>query len=649
MTVLTLAAKNVRASTRSYAAFFLSSSFAVWLFYLYAMLTDHPQINTETVPEAFRQALVVVQWVVVLFSVLFVLYAHSAFLKGRQKQLGLLTLLGLKPGQIAGMIHGENLLIGTAAITTGVGVGTISAKLLFLLVGRLLGLPEPMAFRISWPAIGVTYLVFLVIFAVVSLLGQLTLRRLSLAELFRSGARPKVAPHFSWWLASLSLLLIGGAYGLTLTLDPSKANQLIWWIAGMGLGGTYLLFTQASVALLKWLRNRRAVYWRQTNLIILSQMAYKVRDNARILFMVSTISTLVLLFICTGYTAYSRADSQAEKFYPVGVMLVGEQNGVGPGEVTAALEQHGDRILGMSQLPVLLAGFEYTRPDGTTVPSAGLGIAPVSAVNDWRRQVLGLEPLALADGKAMFLGGDANQMTAPEISFGFGNLSNPSWKADRVIPIDQAESGYMVNANSSLDWLLVVDDTFFADLHQQYGNASSRILHGWRLANWHQSADALNELLPLTRDARSELGGRQFDRLTGTVVMYRDLVENAAVLLFLLGFLALLFFLAAGNMLYFKLFTDLNEERRQYEALQKIGLRSGEVGRIISVQTLILFFLPLAVAAVHVSVFARMIGRVLKASVWAPMVTVVGVYLLLQVVYFLAARRTYMRAVTMRA
>lgn len=263
-------------------------------FFLYASLLMHPYLKSGNVPGEFRFMLLLVEYVIGLFSVLFILYSHSAFLKVRRKELGLLTVLGMLPGQITRLIHYENSIIGFGAITAGVGLGVVFSKLFFLAISRALDLPEPIPFEFSAQAVVVTYLVFGAIFALISLYGQIMLRSLPVAEVLRGASRPKPQPRFSLWLVALCVLSIGGAYGLALSSTGSNLERRLLPIMVLLLAGTYLLFTQSSVAILRGLQRNRGVYYRHTNLLTVSQMVHKMKDNSRILFMVTILPTLVL-------------------------------------------------------------------------------------------------------------------------------------------------------------------------------------------------------------------------------------------------------------------------------------------------------------------------------------------------------------------
>lgn len=52
-------------------------------------------------------------------------------------------------------------------------------------------------------------------------------------------------------------------------------------------------------------------------------------------------------------------------------------------------------------------------------------------------------------------------------------------------------------------------------------------------------------------------------------------------------------------MIYFKLFTELQDDKMQYDALRRIGITEKEVRRIVTRQIAMIFFVPFVVGAVH--------------------------------------------------
>ena len=116
-------------------------------------------------------------------------------------------------------------------------------------------------------------------------------------------------------------------------------------------------------------------------------------------------------------------------------------------------------------------------------------------------------------------------------------------------------------------------------------------------------------------------------------------------MLFVGMFVSILFFICAGSMLYFKLFTEWQDDRAQYRALSKLGLTVKELKKISTVQIGMLFFLPFLVAVVHAGFALKIVQDLLGSSVWQYGLTVAGIFFLLQSLFFLLSRQAYLRLI----
>jgi putative ABC transport system permease protein len=655
MTIFTLAGKNLRHHLRSYTTYFLSSTFAVWLFYLYTSLLDHPDFAGH-VPEDVKTIMRFLAFVVGGFSLLFLLYSHSAFLKARQKELALLSLLGMKPGQIAQTVYAENGLIGLGAIGAGAGLGIVTSKLFYLGLGRVLDLRRPVSFHLSLQALGWTVAMFACVFAVVALYTRWKLAGLPVAELLRDARRPKAAPRFSPWLLGIAFGLMAAAYALALMED--KPDSLFLTYLALVLAGTYLLFTQGSVVVLRWLQRRPSIYYRGTGLVSLSQLVFKVADNARLLFMVSLLTTVVLATLGILYSATLDLDRQALQTAPVALQVMGEPGGVGPERVAQVLAEAG--LAPVAPMRLAVTPGDVRRPLPTDLAVQGpvqlaqgvketVSVMGLSGFNAWQA-AFGGEPLDLAGaGQAGSAGVLVehwpNGRTFPfRPSGGQVSLEGPAG----LLPLGEAPLD--MRLNSPLVYhVVVLTDEAYAAWTESLGRAGATVLYGYRLADWKASRAAMVRLQEEMALAGSALGGPVGEALTGTSMSQENARQFAGFMLFLGAFVSLLFFLAAGNMLYFKLFTDLYEDRKQFQGLHKVGIRTAEIGRVVSVQTLALFGLPFAVALPNAAVLMTALFSSSKLEVWRPLGTVTVLYLALYGVYYLAARRTFVGAVLERS
>src|SRR5699024_5557232 len=81
--------------------------------------------------------------------------------------------------------------------------------------------------------------------------------------------------------------------------------------------GTYLLFTQLSVFVIRKLKNNEKLFWRKTNMLLFSDLSYRMKDNARAFFMVAIISTVAFSAIGTLVGLNSYLTSGLKAAHPI--------------------------------------------------------------------------------------------------------------------------------------------------------------------------------------------------------------------------------------------------------------------------------------------------------------------------------------------
>ncbi|MDR2834215.1 MAG: ABC transporter permease, partial [Streptococcaceae bacterium] len=108
-------------------------------------------------------------------------------------------------------------------------------------------------------------------------------------------------------------------------------------------------------------------------------------------------------------------------------------------------------------------------------------------------------------------------------------------------------------------------------------------------------------------------------------------------------FIGIIFFMAAGSFLYFRLFSDSEEDAKKLKMISKIGLTQKELRQMISRQVAILFFTPILVALLHGVVALSAMNHMFEKGLQEIDLLVLGGFLAIQVVYYLFARLFYVR------
>lgn len=179
------------------------------------------------------------------------------------------------------MIILEQLMLGSIAIVVGIGVGMLCSKLFFQALSVLLKIDKTLPLVWNSKAVLITAGVYFILFLILSLFSVWTVGRLQIIDLLREARKQKVEPFAFTWLCIVGIGCIIAAY--VLCFQVTIMNFIIYFlpIVGLTIGGTYLLFTQGSTVVLKALQKRKQSFYTYPNMFVLSNLIYKMKDNAR--------------------------------------------------------------------------------------------------------------------------------------------------------------------------------------------------------------------------------------------------------------------------------------------------------------------------------------------------------------------------------
>ncbi|MNH35409.1 ABC transporter permease protein YxdM [compost metagenome] len=96
-------------------------------------------------------------------------------------------------------------------------------------------------------------------------------------------------------------------------------------------------------------------------------------------------------------------------------------------------------------------------------------------------------------------------------------------------------------------------------------------------------------------------------------------------------------------MIYFKLFTELQEDQAHFRSLNRIGVTKGEIRKIIVTQIGIVFFVPVVVGISHAMFAMQALDNMLGSSNWMYSFYIIGIFIAMQTLYFLIASRSYLK------
>lgn len=617
MTFRQFAFRNVFRNKRLYIAYFLSSMFTVMVFFTFANFAFHPSLTGENMNENVTQGMLVAGWIIYVFSFFFILYSMSSFLQSRKKEFGILMIQGMSNRQIRWMVFLENMIIGFFATIFGIGLGLAFSKLILLIAEHLLVLEDRLNFYFPTIALLLTFGSFIVLFFCISLFVTVVLRTKKLISLIKGDKIGKTEPMASILLTVLAVLLIGSGYTVALSVKGTQVVVALFPVVIVVILGTYLFFTQLSVYIIKKFKNNKHLFWKQTNMILFSDLSYRMKDNARAFFMVAIISTVAFSAIGTLVGLNSYLTEGLTKAQPISfVQHVEDEQHIE--EVAVILEEYE---LAVKEAEVTLTYFEQND-----------GLILITTADQYNRfaRLIGEEEISLRP----------NQMTVVEQSARNIAPVNIDFEEASIMLADETEifvDNDLVGV-AKRDILPELMHYFIvgSDIYEQLGEpVLTEKIHAWQVI----SGDEENII---------EAGRVMYEKIPGVTaidLIYYDTFQMWSPILFVGLFIGLVFFVSAGSFLYFRLYTDLADDKEKFSIIRKIGLTTKEMTTVITKQIMILFFVPIIVALIHGAVALTALANLFGYNLVYESMIVLSIFFGIQIIYFIIVRYFYTKQV----
>ncbi|WP_226036766.1 ABC transporter permease [Aquibacillus saliphilus] len=625
MTFRQFAFNNVLRNKRLYIAYFLSSMFTVMVFFTFAIFAFHPTFSSGSINQNALLGMAVAGGIIYVFSFFFVLYSMSSFLQSRKREFGLLMMLGASNRQIRMMVFLENILIGFFATVGGILAGLVFAKVILLIAENVLIISESLDFYFPTLAIVVTFISFTFLFFCISIFVSFILRTNKLIDLIKGDRKSKGEPKASIILSILAALLLIVGYGSALYVKGEAVVFAMIPVIVVVTLGTYLLFTQLSVYVIRMLKNNKSIFWRKTNMLLLSDLSFRMKDNARTFFMVAIISTVAFSAIGSLYGFGSYLTKGVKEFNPFTLTYSpfrDDSQAIIKEDISKINAILQDEKIDAKMEAMELTYFETQEQDNTVL---------IVRASDYNRfaALIGEKELHPKENEAIVLGqSDTGKKVSERLMKSSILLDN----GEEIQP-SNVEASPVLLANNGF---YVVNDKVHEQLGLPVRNDYSAV--------WKAQEGQTEQMIEVGRKINESDGDLQHKAFSIDYSLY-EINKAYGPILFIGLFIGIVFFVSAGSFLYFRLFTSLDEEKRKLSAIAKIGLTQSELKKVVNRQIALLFFSPIVVALIHGAVALTALSRLFDYNLIVESSLVLGGFALIQIVYFLIVRFFYVKQV----
>lgn len=612
-----LAFTNLKKNGKTYVPYLITSIVSVMMFYVMIAITGTRGLNQ--LPGASNLSLILL-WtasITGIFAAIFLFYTNGFLVRQRKKEFGLYQVLGMDKRNLAKMMVWETLITSLCSLIAGIAMGELLGRLMFLILLKMLHIPTVLKYKTTAFALGFTLILFLAVFAVTLLFNLIKVQASNPIGLLTGGHFGEREPKVKWLLAILGILTLGTGYFIAQTVkSPMMAIGEFFIAVILVIAGTYFLFTAGSIAILKMLKKNKRFYYQSRHFISVSGMIYRMRQNAVGLANICIMSTVVLVLVSVTICLYAGMGDVLKTRFPTQVtisVLNDSKAGSENEKQTLAMENQ-------------IVQEEAKAHDVQIKNRSAYKSGTYGAIGEEKTKNLVL----------------LNAADRPE-------SSNLVWV--RVLPLsdydhltgskevlDSDQVLMYRSGTPSFDTMKIDDSVFKIKEGGKPDHALKSLMDsdtGMEVSVIVMPDEAVNTQLiqagPLSYSDHFDLGGSKENKeaavtamqkkmtqeVTGSQLQYREWDKKVSYSLFgsflFLGvFVGALFLMATVLIIYYKQISEGYEDRSRYQIMQKVGMSKKEVRASIKSQILMVFFIPLMAAVIHVAFAFKVIKKLLS-------------------------------------
>jgi len=594
--------------------YLLAGTMTVMIYYILQSLAHCPYIYKDGV-EAFYGAqlisilLEISGQIVAVFATVFLFYTNQFMIRARKKEMGLYGVLGMSKKNITYILAAESLMNALISIVTGIVMGTFLNKLMLLILYKIINQPPVNGLFFSVEALKSTLVLFVILFAVSLIYNVASIRvgkPIALLQSDRTGEKePKVkVPIFILGIITLTAKSIGGAVNILFV------SILLVVIA------TYCLFTAGSIFILKCMKKNPKFYYKTKNFISVSNLMFRMKHNAAGLASICVLSTGVILLLTCGFSLMMLIGKNIDDRYPTDIKVTETVSEAGKGmddfvTMNKALQQDG--IVTTDQIYRQYRNIMVTEKDGkqkiadpdtfdsdiaSDIVTYLLSAADYNEYADMNLTLKDDEILIYSSGKEWKKGDNLNFMGKEYTVAGEAEYSAIRYIIDSTMSIFEREI------------LVFPDDEQICDLMAEAGQRVNP--DEYEVFIGYQLEKALTAEQRETVRALVELGGLKHEAICFKSEEMSVFYTLYGGIFFVGMFLAALFLMATVMIIYYKQMSEGYEDQKRFQILSNVGLTEKEAKESIRTQVMLLFYLPVAAAIMHMIVASSVVRLFLR-------------------------------------
>ena len=626
-----MAVSGMRKNGRLYVPFLITGVLMAAMFYIIHFLGYSGVMDGMAGGRTAVDMMVIGTNLMAVFAAIFLFYTQSTLIRGRKKEFGLYSILGMNKSNIGRILFWETVILWAITVTAGLVAGIGLSKLAELGFTKLIAVPTRYTFSISGSSVLATLTVFAVIYFLIYLNTVRQIRFASPTQLIRADKAGEKPPKANWFVGILSLIFLGSGYYIALKIKQPM-SALLWFFAAaiLVIIGTYLVLIAGSVIFCRLLQKNKGYYYKTNHFVSVSSMAYRMKRNGAGLASICILLTTVLVMLSSTSALYTGSEECLNARYPNEIGAFACKYGY-----DESLSDTGDKLDQILKSTaeeygaVIANNFTYSEYSISGYLENGTLSVTLNSLTD----------MAFIDydkvAQIMFIDDDDyNRVFGHDVHVGPGQILVGTAKKvvigdvftigdvpfevvgrfdDKVREIDPAAEG----AASPTVFAIVNDSEVVAREYIKYTDWNGEPMLAWF---WNcrfdtgLDADGQIELAQiLSQKLGEELKEKRFANYycESHEAERDDFVSTFGGLFFLGILLSIIFLVSCVVIIYYKQVSEGFEDQARFGIMQKVGMTPDDIKKSVNSQMLTVFMIPIVFAGLHLLVVLPIVNKLL--------------------------------------
>ncbi|MGL4450889.1 MAG: FtsX-like permease family protein [Sarcina sp.] len=681
MTFTSIIKKNFKFNFNKFLSFFLVNTAVIALMIMYSSLIFNDKLLNVAKGGGLERVILTGLGGLIAFCLVFITYTNIVFLKNRGKEFGMYLTLGMTTKELTKIVAFENFMVMLVSIFVGSISGVLFGRLFYMGISKVLQVGD-IEYQLSVECFVLSIGVFVIIFLLNILFNFIYLKRVSVISILKSEKGKEVSKERPIMVFIALILFVGAMIIAPKALLSGKEELGV--VVGIAIGITVIapyILIGGGISLAKALIKKNPSLYNK-NVLVISSLNYRFNSYKNMLYMLTVLVAGALFFVGYSYSTYkgTRVMIENNMNFDIDFDSTKKFNNITKEEAENIIRTNGGIIEEYHRIPYLESGVIFKEGGEYHYWSSGSAVVSESNYNLCVDKKLDLK------GTQVIETSTHNELVErqPYDEYIFLPLSEE--KIEEINKHFELSTGYSFD-KESYEKILGNQPKFSAESYKEinsseFGNYTVGYVVSDELYNkikkeWQLEEEFFNFISGENLDKGYEALKTELREVNGLDETYWDgnnnfedkqswlkemampnyieakvetAVKQNGMLYFILVFIGLLFLVANGVVLYYKVIADIDEEAQRIKSLETVGSTTKEIKSILSKEMAIVFFVPIFMGGLmgyyYLMLMSSNIGdETLKSVMVSGFLAVLLMGVIIQIIFYLISRRKYFKEI----